>query len=264
MAKIVAVLIAAGTLGVQMAVAQAPLRARSVAFTQPAQVAALDMGKLKGEPARLSWSPDGRQLYLQTLEGRFGQPNAKLRHYVLALADGSTKDLDAEPGWASQYWTMKSAQSSPDDPTLKIELKTEQRRQRTTSAAMGGDLARGAPVTGDVGASAGDAGAAAFGAQSVTAHVMRLKGATIGEFINSVIVPGLTFGWGPKGSRAIAYIDEKDGRVIVMDAEGDRRDVSGSGNALLPAWAPDGTRLAWLQQDGRRTFVLQVVNVSTS
>ena len=244
--------------------AQGPLRVQNLKVSAPAKVAMLDMGRLKGEPSRLAWSPDGSELYVQTLEGTFGQPNAKLRHYVFAFSNGTKKDVDAEPAWATQYWVAKSGQASPDDPRLKIELKTEKRQQRTTSVPMGGDLARGAPTTGDVGTSAGDAGAAAYGAQTVTVHVMQLKGTTIGEFINSVIVPGLTFGWGPKGSKAVAFTAEKSGRIVVMDEEGGKQEVAGSSDALLPAWSPDGARLAWLQKDGRRTFVLQVANVSAS
>jgi hypothetical protein len=244
------------------ATAQMPLRVDSAKFSEPATVAALDMGKLKGEPGRLSWSPDGSELYLQTREGAFGQPNAKLRHYVFAAANGAKRDLDAEPEWASAYWTMKSAQASPDDPRLKIELKTETRQQRTTSVPMGGDLARGAPTTAETGSSAGDAGAAAYASQKATAHVMQLKGDAIGEFVNSVIVPGLTFGWGPKGSKAIAFTAPQSGRVVVMDADGGKLELRGSKNAILPAWSPDGVNLAWLQQDGRKKFVLQVAHVS--
>jgi dipeptidyl aminopeptidase/acylaminoacyl peptidase len=243
---------------------QPPLRVDALKFSTPTKVAELDMGKLKGEPSRLAWSPDGSQLYVQTLEGAFGQPSAKLRHYVFTVSDGTKKDLQAEPEWAAQYWTRKSGQASPDDGRLKIELKTERRQQRATSVPMGGDLARGAPTTAETGTSAGDAGAAAYGSQTAIAHVMQLKGTTIGEFINSVIVPGLTFGWGPTGSKAIAFAAEKSGRVVVMDEESGKREVAGSKDAILPAWSPNGARLAWLQKDGRRTFVLQVADVSMS
>jgi hypothetical protein len=245
-----------------IAAAQTPFRAADATFSAPSTVATLDMGKLKGEPARLAWSADGSELYVQTREGAFGQPNAKLRHYAFSAANGTRRDLDAEPEWAAAYWTSKSAQASPDDANLKIDLKTEVRRQRTTSVPMGGDMARGGVSTAEAGTSAGDATAAAYGAQANTAHVMMLKGEPVGEFVNSVIVPGLTFGWAPKGTRAIAFAAPRDGRIVVMDAEGRRREVDGTKDALLPAWSPDGSRLAWLQQDGRRKFVLQVTRVS--
>jgi hypothetical protein len=245
-----------------VAAAQTPVRVQSLTFSEPATVTTLDMGKLKGEPARLAWSPDGAELYVQTREGAFGQPGAKLRHYVFAAAGGSKRDVDAEPEWASSYWTVKSGQAAPDDASLKIELKSEVRQQRTTAAPMAGDMARGG-VTTAPGASAGDATAAAYGSQTATAHVMRLKGVTIGEFVNSAIVPGLTFGWAPKG-RAIAFTAQKSGRVTVMDAEGSRQEIEASEDAILPAWSQDGASLAWLQPEGRKKFVLQVARVSTT
>ena len=93
---------------------------------------------------------------------------------------------------------------------------------------------------------------------------MLLKGETVGEFINSVIVPGLTFGWGPKGSKTIAFAQQKTGRLVIMNEQGMRQEVAGSQNALLPAWSPSGDRLAWLEKDGRRKFRLQVARVSAS
>lgn len=236
--------------------------AQGVSISAPATVATLDMGRLKGEPSRLAWSPDGSDLYVQTREGAFGQANAKLHHYVFSAANGAKRDVDAEPGWASAYWTAKSAQASPDDPGLKIELKTEQRQQRTTSVPMGGDMARGGTAPGEAGTTSGDAMAAAYGTQRATVHMMQLKGATIGEFVNSVIVPGLTFGWAPKGTKAIAFTEPEDGRVVVMDAAGSKREIEASEDAILPAWSQDGAKIAWLQQDGRRKFVLRVAGVS--
>ena len=247
-----------------LASSQAPPAAQGVTISEPTTVATLDMGRLKGEPSRLAWSPDGAELYVQTREGRFGDASAKLHHYVFSASTGAKRDVDAEPAWASAYWTAKSAQASPDDPRLKIELKTEERQQRTTSVPMGGDMARGGASTAETGTSSGDALAAAYATQRAVVHMMQLEGATIGEFVNSVIVPGLTFGWAPRGTKAIAFAEPKSGRVIVMNAEGATRQVDGSKDALLPAWSQDGARLAWLQQDGRRKYVLRVASVSKS
>jgi hypothetical protein len=235
----------------------------ALVISQGSPLAQLDMGKLKGEPSRLAWSPDGSQIYLQTLEGGFGRANVKLRHYVFNLANGAKEDLQVEPEWASKYWTAKSGQTSPDGPLLKIELKTEQRREQTTSVPRGGDLARGGTSI-DTGTSVGDGVAAAYNSQATAVHLMLLKGETVGEFVNSVIVPGLTFGWGPQGSRLIAFAAQKTGRVIVMDEQGAKQEVAGSQDAILPAWSADGGRLAWLQKEGRGKFVLQVARVSSS
>jgi dipeptidyl aminopeptidase/acylaminoacyl peptidase len=239
-----------------------PGSAQGFTVSEPSTVASLDMGRLKGEPSRLAWAPDGSELYIQTREGAFGQADAKLHHYIFSAAKGSKRDVDAEPEWASAYWTAKSAQASPDDPGLKIAVKTETRQQRTTSMPMGGDMARGGSAPAEAGTTSGDALAAAYASQRATVHMMQLKGATVGEFVNSVIVPGLTFGWAPKGTKAIAFTEPKDGRVVVMGAEGATREVEGTEDAVLPAWSQDGARLAWLQQDGRRKYVLRVAGVT--
>lgn len=242
---------------------QPAVRAEALQFSAPATIAELDMGKLKGEPRRLAWSPDGTQIYVQTAE-RPGQPNQKLHHYVFATAGGEKQDVKSEPEWAAAYWAEKSGQAAPGDARMKIELKTETRQQRTTSAPMGGDLARGGVTPGEMGTSAGDAGSAAYGSQAATVHSMILKGQTIGEFVNTVIVPGLTFGWGPKGSKAVAFSAVKSGRVVVMDQQGKTKELSASQETMLPAWSPDGSRLAWLQRDGRKKFILRTSDVSSS
>jgi hypothetical protein len=242
--------------------AQSPIRVDSLKVSEPVKVIELDMDKLKGQPSRLAWSADGTQLYVQTMEGNFGQPGQKHHHYTVIVADGSRKDVQAEPEWASAYWTVKSGQSSPDGPPLKIELKQEMRKEQTVSSPMGGALARGG-TGGDTGTGAGEAMSAAYNQQPVPVNTMLLRGTAIGQFVNSVIVPGLTFGWGPKGTKAIAFADPKNGRVVVLDERGEKREVPGSKEAVLPAWSEDGTRIAWLQKDGKKKYVLQIARVET-
>lgn len=146
---------------------------------------------------------------------------------------------------------------------LKINLKSETRAERTVSTPMGGDLARGGTSIAS-GAAANDGVNAAYNRQTIPVHSMFLNGVLVGEFVNSVIVPGLTFGWGPKGTAIIAYSADKGGRVVVMDDKGTKKEIGRTKDAILPAWSPDATRLAWLQKDGRKTFVLQVARVSVS
>lgn len=238
--------------------AQGPPRVSSLRFSKPATLASLDMQKLRGEPSRLAWSPEGRQLYVQTLEGGFGKPGAALRHYVLDAATGRLQESEIEPGWASEYWTAKSGQNSPDDPPLRIELKTEGRQERTTSIPQGGDLARGgtAPTM-----SANDELNIAS-RETIPVIILLFQREVIGQFVNSVLVPGLTYGWGPMGARIMVFAAQKSGRVVVIDDRGDKKEIAGSKDALLPAWSPDGDRLAWLEKDGRRRFKLQISRVS--
>lgn len=238
---------------------QAPLDIAGLTISEPAAIAEIDIDRLKGQPSRLAWSPDGSALYLQMMEGTFGQPGARVRHYAFDASTGRRQDLQAEPAWASAYWTAKSAQSSPDG-SARIDLKSETRTERTVSAPMGGDLARGGNSVAS-GTAAGDGVAAAYSRQALLVHSMLLNGEVVGEFVNSVIVPGLTFGWGPKGSKVIAFA-AKNGKVVVMDDKGASKEVERSRDALLPAWSPDAARLAWLQKNGRKKFVMQVSRVA--
>lgn len=240
--------------------AQSPVAVGSLTLSASSTVATLDMGKLKGEPARLAWSPDGSQFYLQTIEGPFHQPKS-VRHYLIDAKSGDTKDVQAEPAWFSAYWSVKSHKASPDVPASEIALTSENRREKTTSVPRGGDLARGGADTGESGSSAGDALAAAANSQTVIVHTMKLHGETIGEFINSVIVPGLTFGWAPKGSKAIAYSAQKSGKLVVMNTEGKKQELDDTKDTLLPMWSADATQLAWLQRDGRKKYELKVANL---
>jgi hypothetical protein len=241
--------------------AQQPLKVGTVNFSEPATIAEVDTDALKGQPSRLAWSPDGVEFYLQTLDGDFGRAGAKTYHYTFNVANGRKKDLDTEPSWASAYWTTKSAQTSPDGAGMKIQLKSETRTANTVSTPMGGALARGGTDP-NAGTAAGDGVTAAYNRQNLVVHSMLLNDQVLGEFVNSVIVPGLTFGWGPPGSKVIAYTTVKGGRVVVMDDKGARKEVNDSKDAILPAWSPDATRLAWLQRDGRKKFELRVTRVA--
>jgi hypothetical protein len=240
---------------------QMVFRAESFAFTAPETIARLDLEELKGEPSSLAWSPDGSRLYVQTLEGGFGRPDVTLRHYLIPAGGGPRQDLQVEPDWAAEYWSAKSDRTSPDKQNpLRIELKSEARNERTTSLPMGGDLARGGASP----AITENDQLSIVGAQLVGVHTMLLHGETIGEFVNTVIVPGLTYGWAPEGTRLIAYSAQKSGRIVVMDSAGGKKEIAGSKDAILPAWSQDLGRIAWLQKQGRRMYLLQVTRVAIS
>lgn len=239
--------------------AQAPFATASVAVETPVVVTTLDTAKLDGEPARVAWSDDGSELYVQTLKGQFGAPDTTARHFVVAVSNPRVTPVDAEPEWASQYWFRKSHQQSPDVPNLKIDLEVSTKTDRSTAAPMGGDMARGA-VGGTTGTSAAEAISAINNTVTVPVYTMRLHGQTIGEFVNAALQPGLTFGWAPKGTQAMAYVH--DGKLILVDGRGTRHEVKVAKDAILPAWSNDGTRLAWLEKRGKSSYELKVARIN--
>jgi hypothetical protein len=223
-------------------------------------VSEIDAGRLKGEPTRLAWSPDGASLYLLMLERK--RDGATPHHYVMSAADGVPKKADAAPEWVEKYWAWKSGQAAPGQADFKIELIQEQRTERATAAPMGGDLARGGATSGSggQGTSLGAATAAVAQSQQVSVITLKLRGEVIGEFINGPLVPGLTYSWSPSSLGVIAYAD-KGGKLVLMDRDGATAHVADTNAALLPAWSDDGNRLAFLEKDGRRKYKLQIADV---
>ncbi|MBI2835407.1 MAG: hypothetical protein HYX76_13370 [Acidobacteria bacterium] len=258
-------------LGLILAV-QAPastaVDASKLALSAPVPVAEVDMGKLKGEPARLAWSPDATELYLQTVElDRFGNPTT--RHYVLARQGGAIKPAKEEPQWAARYWAWKSGPSAPGNPGLRVSVDTRQEVKSSTANPMGGAMARGEPSggggtgtgSGGGGISVDEATVASNQSHNVVTQTMRLKGEVIGKWVNARMVPGTTFGWAPSGWSAIVFARE-DGRIVVMDGQARRLEIAASKDALLPAWSDDGKRVAYLQRTGKKKFVLYSVDVT--
>ncbi len=229
--------------------------------SQPAAGAELDLGKLKGEPSRLAWLTDGSQLYFQTAE-RDSRANVTARHHYLVGLDGRiVKTLEQEPAWAAAYWAKKSGQSAPSMPAYRIAVEQRQETARPTSAPMGGALARGATDAsgehGGQGVSAAEAGAAAFQSQILNVFTLRLKGEVIGEWINQPVVPGSTFGWSREGGR-IVFVS-KSGGLIVMDPQGRKETIAGTGNASLPAWSNDSRLIAFIERTGKKKAAVRIV-----
>lgn len=60
------------------------------------------MTTLKGDVRRLSWSPDGSYLHVQTIEREV------LRDHIVTVAEKELSVAFGEPEWAAAYWAMKS------------------------------------------------------------------------------------------------------------------------------------------------------------
>lgn len=188
---------------------------------------------------------------MQTTEGSPQSP--KLRHYTVAASGGAVESIDMQPDWASVFWAFKSDRAAPGLGWLMIDLeqKLETLKYGTGSsgAADGVNLAAGGPTV-----SANDIDREAQ-RQSQRVFRLTLLDETISQFVNQQPIPGLTFGWGPEKSGAIAFTDV-DGRLILFDQKKRKRTVAGARDALLPAWTLDGTRLAWVQKSGRKKYAI--------
>jgi hypothetical protein len=234
--------------------------ATALSVSAPTTVTALEARRFKGEPRRLAWSPDGREIYVQFVEhDKRGNPS-KATHVVVRIEGAKTDTVAQEPAWAAKYWAWKSAQISPMSPTFRIAAESKEEVVRATGTPMGGDLARGSPdANPGGGVGVGEVTNVTNQSQKVTTWTLRLKGEVIGQWTNQAVVPGLTFGWTNK--RALIAFSDRDGDLIVMDESSRKKKVDGLDDTRLPAWDEDGSRIATLVEDGRKGWKLTLVDV---
>lgn len=232
--------------------------ALAVQVAAPVKTASIDV---KGEPTRMSWSADGAQLAIQTSERDDKGMTKNPRYYLLGAADGKVSNAQSSPEWADTYWTWKSNQYTPWSPSLGIDVKSDKKTVSSTSAPMGGALAKGGGADPDTGTTIDDAAQHKLNSQTLTVVTLKLMGETVGYFEGVQFIPGYTFGWAPKELAAIAYVNQS-GRLAVMDKDGKKQDVDGTKNVLLPAWSVDGTKIAFLQKTGKNKYDLYVASVT--
>lgn len=242
--------------------APAAVPVTQITVTPGAAVLEFDLASLKGTRLRqMAWSPDGTQLYLQTYDANKDATVKELFHYVLPVAGGAPKRIDTPPVWAADYWAWKSGQTAPDDPAWKIEVSSEKKIASAIAMPMGGDLARGGVGDPTGGVSVETVTANAAQAANVSVYTLRLKGETVGEWTNHPIMPGLTFGWGPRGSGLMAYAEKSSGRLTLMDRSGKTARVDGTKDVVLPAFTEDRSRIAYLEGRGRNKYALVIATV---
>lgn len=249
---------------VALAAAQAPAAAADrVAVNQPQTVATIDLGKVKGEPLRLSWSPDKSQLYVFVgqPDGRGGMKSAK--HFVVTIADKQIKGVDAEPAWSSKYWAWKSGQASPAAPAFRIAVDSRHEAVHATAMPTGGSLARGVPDTSGTGSSTvEDVNRSAMQNQGETIYTLRVGGEKIGEWTNEPVMPGVNFGWAPAPAHLLAFTKRDGGPIVVLDDQAHKHELTEAKDATLPAWSDDGTELAWAERTDRKHATIRVADVT--
>ena len=246
-------------LALGLVLAQTP-SAKTAQVSAPTQVTTIDTGKLKGEPTQLAWSPDGTKLFLQTSERDSAGMTKNHRFFVLSAAYGQPSPVDAAPAWAAEYWTWKSGQCAPGSATYGVDLKEEQRTAIATAAPMGGSLARGVPDGANSGTTADDVAMRAQQQQKQRVVTLTVKGEVVGEFVGVQFLPGYTFSWSPASIAMIAYTNAS-GRLALMDRQGEKQQVDGTRNVILPAWSADGSQVAFLQKSGKNKYELFIAGV---
>lgn len=240
----------------------ATLAAAQLSIAAPQPVADLDAGKLKGDLARLAWSDDRSEFYVQTIErDRTGNPKA-VHHYLVSTSSRSVKDAAGEPPWAAQYWQWKSAQASPAAPAFRISVEERTETKRAVAAPTGGDLARGGTPDPTAGSTLSDAASAADTMQTAHIYALKVKTETIGEWTNAAVTPGTNFTWAPAPLRLLAFARRDGGSIVILDPSGAKQELAGTKGALLPAWSSDGRRLAWIERKDRKTYQLMMADVS--
>lgn len=235
--------------------------AKAVSVAAPVRIAEIDASKLKGEPTELAWSPDLAGLFLQTSQRDGRGMVTSPRYYLMSAADGRPESLAVKPEWEADYWSWKSGHFAPGSKTWGIDVKDEMRTQTATASPMGGSLAKGGTAAPDGGSTMEEATSAANQRQRVHVISLTLKGETVGEFVNQQFIPGYTFTWSPESLGLIAYVNGS-GRLTLMDQQGQKQQLESTKNVLLPAWSPDGTKIAFLQRTGKNKYDLFVAAVA--
>src|SRR5439155_16753445 len=225
-----------------------------VTFGAPAVWGQLDTAVLKGRPARLAWSDDRSEQYLQVVDGTTPD-DLKFRHYMVRKGSPA-KAIERQPKWVEEYWKWKSAKVFFGDPLLTIQVKTD----RQVLDNLNGTADNKAAYLSDTPLSGRQLMLARQPGQTRVTNRLVLNGVSIGEFVDELIVPGYTFSWSPEELRLIAF-RANTGRLSIMNEDEKIQTVRRTANIILPAWSDDGAAIAYLERNDRRTFTLFVVEI---
>ena len=116
---------------------------------------------------------------------------------MVSCLNGAVASVEHAPEWAAPYWATKSSLAAPGQAGLKIEVL--ENHQRTRPAPFSGGFTNGGAQTVDLRNPVDTFGI------DVRLQLLRQE---VGYFITEVAMAGVTYGWGPAGSGAIAFVDE--------------------------------------------------------
>lgn len=84
-------------------------------------------------------------------------------------------------------------------------------------------------------------------------HVQTIEHALLRDYIVALEDKEISVAFGEP--ETIVFADAR-GRIELLDRDKHKKTLPGIKDALLPAWSPDGTTIAFLQRSGRRTLRL--------
>jgi len=225
-----------------------------VPLAEPVAWAQIDASAIKGRPARLAWSDDRSELYLQVVNGST-TADLTFRHYLIKKGS-KPRAVDTQPKWVEEYWKWKSAKVFFLDPRLTIEVETT----RQILDNLNGTAATKTPYLSDTPLSGNQLTLSRQPGETVLTNRLILNGVSIGEFVDELIVPGYTFSWSPEELRLIAF-RSNSGRLAIMNEDGKVQTVRRTANVILPAWSDDGAAIAYIERTDRRSFTVFVVEI---
>ena len=222
---------------------------------------AFDLPALEQTPVRLAWSRDDRQLYLATAAS-LARNAPPVKQFVVDLESSQVTPVDRAPDWVGTYWDWKADRTSQHWPDLTIDVKTERKKigaSNPSTGAMTRDAITGGTMGDGTGAGVVDKSAGASETQLV--YSLLLKGHVIEQSAGEPPNPGLTFSWVPGGDGPVMVFADERGHLRLLQKNGRDREVKDANKASLPAVSWSGSRLAYLEQKGRKEWALHVIGM---
>jgi hypothetical protein len=121
-------------------------------------------------------------------------------------------------------------------------------------------MAKGGSPDPSAGTTAEEVARQAYATQVERVLTIKLKGETVGEYVNLQFMPGYTFGWAPQSAGTLIAYRNDAGHLSVFDGK-NKQELSSTRNVWLPAWSDDGSKIAFVQPSGHNKYDILVVDV---